>query len=104
MDPRPILGLQQVRAPLLDDLSAAEARGRARACRGARRLACSRAGRRARVVGHDMSHGYVLEHPVDDPDEDEDDDFDEDDDGEDDDDEDEEDPETWQVSGMRPFR
>ena len=44
-----------------------------------------------------MSRKYVLEYPVDDPDEDDDDDLDEDEDGEDDD-ADEEDPETWQVS------
>jgi hypothetical protein len=46
-----------------------------------------------------MSRDYVLEHPVDDPDED-DDDFDEDDEGEDDDEEDEEEVETWQVSRL----
>jgi hypothetical protein len=45
-----------------------------------------------------MSRGYLLEYPVDDPDEDDDDDVDEDDEGEDDDDEDEEEVETWQVS------
>jgi len=48
-----------------------------------------------------MSRRYVLEHPVEDPDEEEDDDFDEDDEGDDDDDEDdddEEDVETWQCS------
>jgi len=45
-----------------------------------------------------MSRGYVLEHPVDDPDDDdEDDDFDEDDEGDEDED-DEPDEETWQVS------
>ncbi len=51
-----------------------------------------------------MSRGYVLEHPVDDPDEDEDDDFDEDDEGDEDEDGDEEEVETWQVSDLRPFR
>ena len=49
-----------------------------------------------------MSRRYILEHPVDDPDdEDEDDDFDEDEDGDGDDDDedgDEEEVETWQVS------
>ena len=53
-----------------------------------------------------MSRQYVLEHPVDDPDEGEDGDFDDDDgDGEDDDDEedgDDEEVETWQVSTLRP--
>ena len=45
-----------------------------------------------------MSRPYVLEYPVDDPDEDDDDDFDEDDEDGDDEDEDEEETETWQVS------
>ena len=58
----------------------------------------SRSLRRARVIGHEMPPGYVLEHPVDDPDDDDDDDFDEDDDGEEDEDDDEEEVETWQVS------
>jgi hypothetical protein len=51
-----------------------------------------------------MSCRYVLEHPVDDPDDDdEDDDFDEDDEGEDDEDGGE-DVETWQVSAVVSFR
>ncbi|HET6959131.1 MAG TPA: hypothetical protein VFI56_21215 [Vicinamibacterales bacterium] len=46
-----------------------------------------------------MSRRYVLEYPVDDPDEDDDDDFDEDDeDGDDEDEDEEEETETWQVS------
>jgi len=45
-----------------------------------------------------MSRRFVLEYPVDDPDEDDDDDFDEDDEDGDDEDEDEEETETWQVS------
>jgi hypothetical protein len=46
-----------------------------------------------------MSRRYVLEYPVDDPDEDDDDDFDEDDeDGDEEDDDEEEETETWQVS------
>ena len=80
-----------MRPSFLDHLSAAETR------RGARNPGYARAGRRARDIGHEMSRRYVLEHPVDDPDEDEDtdDDFDEDD--EDDEDADEEDVETWQC-------
>jgi hypothetical protein len=51
-----------------------------------------------------MSRGYVLEHPVDDPDDDdEDDDFDEDDEGDEDEDGDDE-VETWQVSTVVSFR
>ena len=50
-----------------------------------------------------MSRGYVLEHPVDDPDDD-DDDFDEDEEGDEDEDEDGEEVETWQVSDLRTFR
>ena len=93
-----------MRPSLLDDVSSAEARrgplgNPGRPCSGRRR-----AGRRARAIGHAMSRGYVLEHPVDDPDDDDDDDFDEDDDGEDDEDSDEEETETWQVSDLRPFR
>jgi len=46
-----------------------------------------------------MSRRYVLEYPVDDPDEEDDDDFDEDDeDGDDEDEDEEEETETWQVS------
>jgi len=48
-----------------------------------------------------MSRRYILEHPVDDPDDEDDDDFDEDEDedGDDDDEDgDEEEVETWQVS------
>ena len=52
-----------------------------------------------------MSRRYVLEYPVDDPDDDDEDDDNEDEDGdEDDEDEDGEDVETWQVSYLRPFR
>ena len=89
-----------MRPSFLDDLSAAEARRGASAGRGTR----TAAGRRARVISHEMSRGYVLEYPVDDPDEEDDDDFDEDDEGEDDEDADEEEIETWQVSDGRPFR
>jgi hypothetical protein len=87
-----------LRTPLLDNVSAAETRRRAR--RGSRR---ARTGR-TQGISHKMSRGYLLEHPVDDDDDDDDDDFDEDDDGEDDEDGDEEEPETWQVSCLRPFR
>ena len=91
----------------LDDVSAAEACRRACGSSRSRNSTCAGAGRRARVISHEMSRRYVLEHPVEDP-EDEDDDFDEDDDGEDDEDEDEdeeeEEVETWQVSDLRPFR
>jgi hypothetical protein len=48
-----------------------------------------------------MSRHYVLEYPVDDPDEDDDDDFDEDDEDGNDEDEDEEETERWQVSIFR---
>ena len=51
-----------------------------------------------------MPRRYVLEHPVEDPDEDEGDDFDEDggeDDDDDEEDDDDEDVETWQVSKAR---
>ena len=48
-----------------------------------------------------MSRGYVLEHPVDDPDEEAEDDVDEDDDGDDDEDDDEEEIEPWQVTVRR---
>jgi len=92
VDSGSVLGVQRLRTPFLDDVSAAETRRRTR-CGGQRPGA-----RRAQGISHEMSRGYVLEHPVDDDDDDEDDDFDEDDDPEDDDDEDEEAPETWQVS------
>ena len=94
-----------MRPSFLDDVSTAEARRGAGCpclvrCTGGRpgggNAAC-----RARVIGHAVSRGYVLEYPVDDPDED-DEDFDEDDEGEDEDDEDEdeEEVETWQVCPM----
>ena len=101
MDARPILGLQRVRPSFLDDVSSAET------CCGASRVRRSsgiRAYPQTRHIGHEMSRGYVLEHPVDDPDDEEDDDFDEDDEGEDDEDDDEEEIETWQVCPTRPFR
>jgi len=100
VDAGSVLGLQQLRTPFLDDLSAAESR-----CRSRRRVPRRRSrgvgtrNRRTQSVGHEMSRRYILEHPVDDDDDDEDDDFDEDDDGDEDDDEDEDAPETWQVCG-----
>jgi hypothetical protein len=45
-----------------------------------------------------MSRHFVLEYPVDDPDEDDDDDFDEDDEDGDNEDDEEEETETWQVA------
>ena len=98
MDPRSVLGLQQLRASFLDDVSAAEA-GR----RGRTRRRRTKARRRTCFISHEMSRNYSLEHPVDDPDEDDDDDFDEDDDGDDDEDADEEEVETWQVADPGTF-
>jgi hypothetical protein len=90
--------------PLLDDLSAAEARRRARAARSRGRTSRTCACRRTGVISHKMSRHYVLEYPVDDPDDEDDDDVDEDDDDDDDEDGDEEEIETWQVSDVRRFR
>ncbi len=105
MDARPILGLQYLRPPFLDDVSATQAgcRTRSRRCSGrpGRRTG---AGSRIRVVSHEMSLDYALEYPVDDPDEDDEDDVDEDDEDEDDEDSDEEDVETWQVFNPGLFR
>ena len=100
-----------MRPSFLDDVSAAEACRRACGSSRSRNSTSAGAGRRARVISHEMSRRYVLEHPVEDP-EDDDDDFDEDDDNKDDEededdedeDEDEEEVETWQVSDLRPFR
>jgi hypothetical protein len=93
-----------MRPSFLDDLSAAEARRRAGRCSRPSQSTCARAGRRAGVVSHEIYCRYVLEYPVEDPDEDEDDDFDEGDEDEDDEDADDEEVETWQVSYLRPFR
>jgi hypothetical protein len=89
----------------LDDISAAQARG------GRARTACVRhyapndcASSRTGVISHKMSRHYVLEYPVDDPDDEDDDDADDDDEDEDDEDGDEEEIETWQVSDVRRFR
>lgn len=94
--------MRQLRPSFLDDLSAAEARGRAR-CGASTPCRCGTAGGRTRVISHEMSRSYVLEYPVDDPDPDEDDDADEDEDDEDDEDGDDEEVETWQVSDLRRF-
>ena len=89
-----------MRASFLDDVSAAEgsraagARGISGHCKTCYRT-CD--------ISHKMSLRYVLEYPVDDPDEEDDDDFDEDDEDGDDEDADEEETETWQVSYLRPF-
>jgi hypothetical protein len=92
-----------MRASFLDDLSATKGgRGTcARNTRGisGRRETCCRTS----DISHKMSLRYVLEYPVDDPDEEDDDDFDEDDEDGDDEDADEEETETWQVSLWRPF-
>ena len=84
MDPRPVLGLQYVRPPLLDDLPAPQPRE-------------AEAGHGTGIL---KMPDYVLDDSDDDLDEDEDDDFDdeEDDEGED---EEEEDVETWQVSSAK---
>jgi hypothetical protein len=96
--------VQCLRPPFLDDLSAAEARGRRRSSRRCGDAAGAAGRERTCVLGHEMSRAYVLEHPVDDPDDDdEDDDFDEDDEGDEDED-DEADVETWQVSTVVSFR
>ena len=92
-----------MRASFLDDLSAAEDSRGIGACgiAGNRKTCC-----RTSDISHKMSLRYVLEYPVDDPDEDDDDDdddFDEDDEDGDDEDDDEEETETWQVSFWRPF-
>ena len=104
MDTRPILGLQQLRPPFLDNIPAAQACGRASAARGRHRAPNACAHRRTCVIGHKMSRHYVLEYPVDDPDDEDDDDTDDDDEDEDDEDGDEEEIETWQVSVVRRFR
>jgi hypothetical protein len=88
VDARSILGVQQLRTPLLDDVSSAGAEGEA----------CARA-RSARIVinfGIFMSR-YALDDPDDDVDEDDDDDFDDDGDDEDEDEDNGEEEETWQV-------
>jgi hypothetical protein len=90
--------MQRLRPPFLDDLSAPEAsRGSGSGGRRARRRETG-PGDRTLVISHEMSRGYVLEYPIDDPDEEDDDDFDEDDEGDEDDEDDEEEVETWQVS------
>jgi hypothetical protein len=93
-----------MRPSFLDDISATEAGGRARTA-GSRSRASSACPRhRTRVISHKMSRHYVLEYPVDDPDDEDDDDVDDDDEDEDDEDGDEEEIETWQVSDVRRFR
>jgi hypothetical protein len=88
----------------LDDISAAQARGRAGDGRSRHHIRDHCARRRTRVISHKMSRHYVLEYPVDDPDDEDDDDTDDDDEDEDDEDGDEEEIETWQVSDLRRFR
>jgi hypothetical protein len=87
-----------MRPSFLDDISAAEARCRACTARSRGRACSTCACRRTRVISHKMSRHYVLEYPVDDPDDEDDDDVDDDDEDEDDEDGDEEEIETWQVS------
>src|SRR5712672_603024 len=87
-----------MRPPFLDNVSAAE--GRPAGTHTSDR-STGRGRRQAGAIGHEMSRRYILEHPVDDPDEEDDDDLDEDEDAEEDDDDedtDEEEVETWQVS------
>ncbi len=92
-----------MRPSFLDDISAAQARRHTRTARGRGRASGTRARHGAGAVGHKMSRHYVLEYPVDDPDDEDDDDVDDDED-EDDEDGDEEEIETWQVSDVRRFR
>ena len=94
MDSRSILGVQQLRPPFLDDLSAAESAPNPS-------QPPSRPHDRDLSIRHEMSRRYVSKTTVDDErrrrrrlDEDEDDD-------DEDDDEDEEEEETWQVAGGR---
>jgi hypothetical protein len=96
--------VQRLRAPFLVDLSASEAGRGSNSTAGRARGGVARGEGRALVISHEMSRGYVLEYPIDDPDEDDEDDFDEDDEGDEDDDEDDDEVETWQVSGRRSFR
>ena len=94
-----------MRPAFLDDLSAAESRRRAGTASSGRSSGLDSRGRgQAGAIGHEMSRRYVLEYPVDDPDDEDDDDVDDEDEDDDDEDDDEEEIETWQVSRMRPFR
>ena len=58
-----------MRPSFLDDVSAAQARRRTRTARSRGRASGARARDGAGAVGHEMSRHYVLEYPVDDPDE-----------------------------------
>ena len=82
MDTRPVLGLQPLRAPFLDDLSAARPSQAETSCRA------------SVVMNVDDDD---LDDDPDDPDDD-----DGDLDGDDDDDDDDEETETWQVSEAVP--
>lgn len=93
-----------MRPSFLDDLSAAETCRCASATSSRSHAAGSGACSRTCVISHKMSRHYVLEYPVDDPDDEDDDDVDDDDEDEDDEDGDEEEIETWQVSDVRRFR
>ena len=91
MDARSILGVQHLRAPLLDDVSAARAEGQAGAGDQARN------GTGTVIACRFLMSRYQLDDD-DDVDEDDEDDLDEDDDEEEDDEDgDEEEEETWQV-------
>jgi hypothetical protein len=116
MDARPVLGLQSVRPPFLDDVSAAGA-AQAETRNGARivthrcflvRSAIDRVTDdgdllRARLLAETLAYSLQDDDGEDEEDEDDDDDDDvvssddDDDDDEDDEDEDEEEEETWQV-------
>ena len=91
-----------MRPPFLDDVPAAEACGGTASSRGG--ATGTRSSSRTSVISHEMSRPYVLEYPVDDPDDEDDDDVDDEDEDDDDEDDDEEETETWQVSNLRPFR
>ena len=88
MDARPVLGVQQLRPPFLDDIPTAQPRK-------------SEAGHRTGVL---KMSDYLLDDSDDDLDDDEDDESDGEDDDGDEEDEDDEDIETWQVSQPIPFR
>jgi hypothetical protein len=88
-----------MRASFLDDVSATKGRrGTGAPSAGGIISGNGKTCCRTSDISHKMSLRYVLEYPVDDPDEEDDDDFDEDDEDGDDEDGDEEETETWQVS------
>jgi hypothetical protein len=94
-----------MRPSFLDDVSAAQARrGGVCGAGGRGRASRTKARHGTGAVSHKMSRHYVLEYPVDDPDDEDDDDVDDDDENEDDEDGDDDEIETWQVTDVRRFR